>query len=251
MKVRATMRLAPAARRAAAQAVRVAPVVRTSSTRRTLRGASAIGLDPRRVADPLGAAAADLMAGAAAREAGDRPAPSLARQGRGQLTGRVEAPAPQTRRRGRDRDHRPAQQVRGREPVHPLGHHLRHRQQAPELQRADQRPGDAVVRGRGPDAVDPCGPPERIGRAAAERPRAARAEHRLRPTSPPAGRAERRRDERGGDTERSPCPDPGRQKRTRGAQKVKSLCQAAWPSRPHRPRGRPRPSYGACRGWRR
>ena len=38
-KVIATTRAAPAARRAWAQAVRVAPVVRTSSTRRTLRGA--------------------------------------------------------------------------------------------------------------------------------------------------------------------------------------------------------------------
>ena len=41
VKVRATTRVAPALRRAAAQDVSVAPVVRTSSTRSTLRGAAA------------------------------------------------------------------------------------------------------------------------------------------------------------------------------------------------------------------
>ena len=60
VNVIAATRIAPPPRSARAQAERVAPVVSTSSTRSTLRGASPRNANVWRAADPLGAAPAEL-----------------------------------------------------------------------------------------------------------------------------------------------------------------------------------------------
>ncbi len=160
---------APARRR-----VRVAPVVSTSSTRRTLRGTAPRGLDPRRLAEPLGPPAADLAAAAAPGEAGLQRRLEPLGQGAGQLAGRdrsragaaARAPAAPARRS-------PLSMWAGRQPLDPVGHQLGDRQQAAELQR--RRRGSAATPscgGRGPGAVEPRRAPCRA--AARPRPAAAR-----------------------------------------------------------------------------
>ena len=148
--------------------------------------------DPRRVADALGAAPADLAATAAASQAGARAAARSARPG-----------PRRSPRRDRSRGARRAagavgtgttRRSAGRrgEPLDPVRHQLGDRQQAAELQRRDQVAGDALVRRRGPGAVEPGGPAPRSGSAAARR-RAQRVQSdRLRSAGAPAGGAERR-----------------------------------------------------------
>ena len=149
--------------------MRVAPVVRTSSTRSTLRGAAPRGVDARRVPDPLGPAAADLPPAAAPLQAGLERRFEPLRQRRRQLAGRVEAAPPQPRRRRRHRHDRPAQHVGRRQPLDPLRHQVGDRQQPPELQRRDQVPRHPLVGSRGPGPVQPRRPFPSSGSAAASR----------------------------------------------------------------------------------
>src|SRR5258705_311963 len=84
VKVIAATRIAPSPRRARAQAERVAPVVSTSSTRRTLRGTAprdplVRGRGPDAVEPGRAAARERLGGGEAARAAGAEPAAGTAR----------------------------------------------------------------------------------------------------------------------------------------------------------------------------
>ena len=79
-------------------------------------------------------------------------------QRRRQLPGGIEPPAPQPRARRRHRHHRPAQHVRRRQPLDPVRHQVRDRQQPPELQRRNQLRATPSMRRRRPSPIEPRRP---------------------------------------------------------------------------------------------
>ena len=127
-------------------------------------------MDARWVSDPLGPPLADLASTAAAlqaiRERRFEPRP----QRRRQLAGRIEPPPSQSRWRRRHRHDRPAQHVRGRQPLDPLGHQVGDRQQPAELQRPRPDPAPPLRRKpRSQTLSSPAGPLPRNGSAPASR----------------------------------------------------------------------------------
>ena len=218
----ATTRAAPAARRAWAQAVSVAPVVSTSSTRRTLRGAVPV---------------AWMRGGWPSRSARRRPTcrrpPRRARQGssgeleplgqrRRQLAGGIEATPPQPRRA-------PAAPARSRRsacaPAPATG------SGPPSARRPAAGGGTSAPRrdrGRRPRAEPRTrrdrAPAAPCRAAAPPPPAAARSGCRRRPRAGRSARRRRRAAARaGGDgVAGSPCRDPAAARRTRGAHKANS-----------------------------
>ena len=144
----------------------------------------------------------DTSAHQAPRHLHPEPRPERRRQ----LARRIEASPSQAPWRRRHRHHRPAEQVSRCQPLDPVRHQLRHRQQVAELQGADQRSRDAVVGGRAPDPVHALRARRQDRRRRRQPSRAPRTQHRLCPAAAPARRAERRRDERGGDLQDSHAP---------------------------------------------
>lgn len=83
-----------------------------------------MGLDTRRVPNPVRPATPDLASTAAAAQAAlDRGLDPLG-EGTGELAGGIEAAGANASRRGRYRHHGAAQQVSGCEPLDPVGHQV-------------------------------------------------------------------------------------------------------------------------------
>jgi hypothetical protein len=111
-------------------------------------------LDLGWVAYALGAALAYLPASAMARETTGQRAVEAGGERCRYLGGWVKTAPNRAESGGRDWDDRTAEQVRWGEPVDPVGHQLRDGEQLTELERSDQVASDALVRCRGPGAVE-------------------------------------------------------------------------------------------------
>ena len=164
----ATARTAPdpARRRARAQASIVAPVVTTSSTSRTLRGAGPDGLDDRRRGEPAPTRAARAGGGGRGGEAPARRPPRSSAASAAAISQAGSNP----RRRARSGEAGTGTIAASSQPARrPIGDQRRpergDRRQPRELERGDERPPGALVRERREAAVERVGAKRKPGRA--------------------------------------------------------------------------------------
>jgi hypothetical protein len=155
----------------------------------------ALAVDARRMPDPFRPSPPHLTTTSPPLQAVRKRRFQMRGQSGGQLSSRIEPPPPQPRRRWRHRHDRPAQHMSGSQPLDPLRHQVRHRQQPPELQSPNQVPRHPFIRRRRPDLVQPRRPPPQQRLRIPQPPRASSADHRLRPATA-ATRSTKRRHQR-------------------------------------------------------